>query len=116
NAAARRAVATASAGPALPAKAAPWPLADRKDPEPFQNALSYAAQPDPMATRTLQATPGKPQVSAHGDTTVAVKQSDERAPAAAPKREAAISPAAPAATPTITSKKPSTSTSVVRVG
>lgn len=115
NAAARRAVATASAGPALPAKAAPWPLADRKDPEPFQNALSYAAQPDPMATRTLQATPGKPHVSAHGDTTVAVKHSDERAPAAAPKREAAISPATPAATPTITSKKPS-STSVVRVG
>ena len=115
NAAARRAVATASAGPALPAKAAPWPLADRKDPEPFQNALSYAAQPDPMATRTLQATPGKPHVSAHGDTTVAVKHSDERAPAAAPKREAAISPATPPATPTITSKKPS-STSVVRVG
>ena len=115
NAAARRAVATASAGPALPAKAAPWPLADRKDPEPFQNALSYAAQPDPMATRTLQATPGKPHVSAHGDTTVAVKHSDERAPAAAPKREAAISPATPAATPPITSKKPS-STSVVRVG
>jgi uncharacterized protein YcbK (DUF882 family) len=114
NAAARRAVATASAGPALPAKPAPWPLADRKDPEPFQNALSYAAQPDPMATRTLQATPSKPQVSAHGDTTVAVKHSDERAPAAAPKREAAISPAIPAATPTITSRKPSTS--VVRVG
>lgn len=115
NAAARRAVATASAGPALPAKPAPWPLADRKDPEPFQNALSYAAQPDPMTTRTLQATPGKPHVSAHGDTTVAVKHSDERAPAAAPKREAAISPATPPATPTITSKKPS-STSVVRVG
>ena len=114
NAAGRRAVATASAGPALPAKAAPWPLADRKDPEPFQNALSYAAQPDPMTTRTLQATPGKPHVSAHGDTTVAVKHSDERAPAAAPKREAAISPAIPAATPTIPSKKPSTS--VVRVG
>jgi hypothetical protein len=114
NATARRAVATASAGPPLPAKAAPWPLADRKDPEPFQNALSYAAQPDPMATRTLQATPGKPHVSAHGDTTVAVKQSDERVPAAAPKREAAISPATPAATPTMMSKKPSTS--VVRVG
>jgi len=111
NATARRAVATASAGPALPAKAAPWPLADRKDPEPFQNALSYAAQPDPMATRTLQATPGKPHVS---DTTVAVKRFDERVPAAAPKREAAISPATPAATPTMMSKKPSTS--VVRVG
>jgi hypothetical protein len=111
NAPPRRTVANASVGPAIPGKSAPWPLADGKDPEQFPNALSYAAQPSPMATRSLQATPTKPHVSAHGDTTVAVKHSDERAPAAAPRNVAAVT----AAPPTQAAKKPG-SISLVRVG
>ncbi len=108
NAPPRRTVANASVGPAIPGKSAPWPVADGKDPEQFSNALSYAAQPGPMATRTLQVTPTKPHVGAHGDTTVAVKHSDERAPAAAPRNVAA----ATAAPPTQATK----SISLVRVG
>jgi len=111
NAPPRRTVANASVGPAIPGKSAPWPLANGKDPEQFPSALSYAAQPGPMATRTLQATPTKPHVSAHGDTTVAVKHSDERPPAAAPRNVAAVT----AAPPTQAAKKPG-SISLVRVG
>jgi hypothetical protein len=102
---ARRAV--TSAGSATPAKSTPWPV---KDPEPFPNALSYAAQPSPMATRALQTAPVKPHLTAHGDTTVAVKQSDEHAPAASPRNEAAVS-----AAPGLAAKQ-SSSPSVVRVG
>jgi hypothetical protein len=92
NPSARRPIAAASAG----SKPAPWPLAGRKDPEQFPNALSYAAQPSPMATRALQTSPTKPHAAAHGDTTVVVKHSDDRAPAASPRNEAALTAAPPA--------------------
>jgi hypothetical protein len=105
----RRAAASAASVP--PASSAPWPVPSQKDQESFSNALSYAAQPSPMTTRTLQATPGKPHAAARGDTSVAVKHSDDRAPAAAPRSEGAVAAIPPKSAP----KKPS-SNSLVRVG
>jgi uncharacterized protein YcbK (DUF882 family) len=102
----KRTIAGASAGPAATAKPTSWPLADRKYPDPFPNVLSYAAQPSPMATRTLPTGPGKSQ-AAHGDTTVVAKRSDERVPATPPKAEEPV---------TLNSPKKPSSASVVRVG
>ena len=56
----------------------PWPVGDRG--EPLPNALSYAAQPTPIATaRPLPM--GTMARRPHADTTVVAKHSEERAPA-----------------------------------
>ena len=82
------AVTVASADPAATASVAPWPLADRKDGEPLPNALAYAAQPTPIAAaRPLPMGSGTSRAApaASGETTVAVKRSDDRPAAAPPK-------------------------------
>jgi uncharacterized protein YcbK (DUF882 family) len=92
-----RRVATASAGATTTASITRWPFADRSESEPLPNALSYAAQPTPIATaRTLpmggnSARPAAPP--AHGDATVVAKRSDDRVPMPLPG-QASSSPAA----------------------
>ena len=86
----RRPVATANAGPAMPASVTRWPLADRRESEPLPNALSYASQPTPIAaaravpmgTTTPRAAP-----AARDDTTIVVKRSDDRLSAADPQND-----------------------------
>jgi uncharacterized protein YcbK (DUF882 family) len=97
--------AVASADPKTTASIAPsWPLAEGKDDSRPANALAYAAQPTPLAT-TRPAAPmgsGNSKPAAHGDTTVALKRSDDR----------------PTVTTTTTSAPPvqSQSANVVRAG
>jgi hypothetical protein len=82
--AARRAIASAAAGP--------WPLADRSERDAIPNALAYAAQPTPIAdaralsigSATARAAP------AASETTIAVKRSDD-APTIASSRAKAVS-------------------------
>jgi uncharacterized protein YcbK (DUF882 family) len=60
------------------AGATPWPVGDRG--EPLPNALSYAAQPTPIAA--ARALPmGTMTRRPHADTTVVTKRTEERAPA-----------------------------------
>ncbi len=47
-------VATASAGAPTTASITRWPFADRRESEPAPNALSYAAQPTPIASARMQ--------------------------------------------------------------
>jgi hypothetical protein len=82
---ARRPVAVASADPATTASVAPWPLIDRTSNEPLPSALAYAAQPTPIAaTRALPMGTGTARTSSAGDTTIAVKRSNDR-PSVAPQ-------------------------------
>jgi hypothetical protein len=78
----RRQTAVAGAEAAVvTASVAPWPLADRKGEEPLPSALAYAAQPDPIAVaRPLPMGSGNTRAAppAQGDTTIAVKRSDDR--------------------------------------
>jgi uncharacterized protein YcbK (DUF882 family) len=83
----RRPVTTASADPATTASVTPWPLVDRTDNEPLPSALAYAAQPTPIAA--ARALPmGTGRVAPTADTTVAVKQSDDRISVTPPKPKA----------------------------
>ncbi|HEX4828412.1 MAG TPA: DUF882 domain-containing protein [Xanthobacteraceae bacterium] len=75
----RRAIASAAA--------TPWPLTERSDSEPM-SALAYAAQPTPIAVaRALPTDSGTPRVTpaAPPETTIAVKNSDDRPSVAPPK-------------------------------
>ena len=77
----RRPAVVASADPAVSASIAPWPLADGKGDESLPNALAYAAQPAPIAAaRPLPMGTGSPRAApaAQGDTTIALKRSDDR--------------------------------------
>jgi hypothetical protein len=63
---------------------APWPFPGQAQGEPLPNALSYAAQPTPVA-RAVPMTGGvaRPAPAAavgHGDTSVVAKRNDERVP------------------------------------
>jgi uncharacterized protein YcbK (DUF882 family) len=90
-----RRVATASAGATTTASVTRWPFADRSESEPLPNALSYAAQPTPIAaTRMPPMGANSARATApQGDATVVAKRSDERAPITAPNGESS-SPAA----------------------
>ena len=69
------------------AAATPWPSGSREDPLP--NALSYAAQPTPIATaRPLPM--GTMTRRPHTETTVVAKQSEERVPSGTTKIEAPV--------------------------
>jgi hypothetical protein len=62
-----------------------WPLSDRGESEPLPNALSYAAQPTPIATaRAIPLGAGTPRNPPQGATTV-VKRNDARMPGAVAK-------------------------------
>jgi uncharacterized protein YcbK (DUF882 family) len=81
--AARRAIASAAA--------APWPIADRGASEAIPNALSYAAQPTPIAAAgALPMGPASARASVASETTIAVKRSDD-SPMIAPPRAKAVS-------------------------
>jgi uncharacterized protein YcbK (DUF882 family) len=82
----KRAAATASADPATTASVTPWSAVKGGENEPIPNALAYAAQPTPItAARTLPTNTARP--ASQGDTTVAVKRSEDRV-AAAPSNTA----------------------------
>jgi uncharacterized protein YcbK (DUF882 family) len=90
--AAKRA-ATASAEPATTASVTPWAHV-KGDNEPLPNALSYAAQPTPIAgARTMPNANARTATATQGDNTVAAKQSEDRV-AVAPSNAAAPTPAA----------------------
>ena len=85
-ASARRAGATASADPATTATTAPWPITNRKGDDSPTNALSYAAQPIPIAAaRTAPMGTGLPRPGAP-DTTVAVKRSNDQSSSVVPPK------------------------------
>jgi uncharacterized protein YcbK (DUF882 family) len=98
-AAPRRSAVVASADPkstasVASAKLAPWPLSQSKEPAPPSNALAYAAQP-PSNSQVRPAPPmgsgnARPAV-APGQTTVAVKRSDDR-PTVEPQQQALPQP------------------------
>jgi hypothetical protein len=79
---------TVSADPATTATVAPWPIANRPENEPVPSALSYAAQPTPIAAARAvpmghtAARPAAPAPQA-AETTVAAKRADDPAAAAA---------------------------------
>ena len=68
-------------GAAATANGTPWPFPGQAQSEPLPNALSYAAQPTPVAravpmTGSLPRT--APAVTVRGDTTVVAKRGDDR--------------------------------------
>ena len=88
--AAKRPTATASADPATTATVTPWAHVKGNDSEPLPSALSYAAQPTPIAAaRTMPNANANVNASAgagartatatQGDSTVAVKSEDRMA-------------------------------------
>jgi uncharacterized protein YcbK (DUF882 family) len=110
----RRAVATASADPAMTASITRWPLADRSESDPMPNALAYASQPTPIAAaRAVPMGTGMPRAApaAQGDTTIVVKRSDDRLPDMAAKD---MAPKNDDQSSVMASKK--LNSSVVRVG
>jgi uncharacterized protein YcbK (DUF882 family) len=84
----RRQTAVAGDGVVTASVAPSWPLADRKGEELLPSALAYAAQPDPIAVaRPLPMGSGNTRAAppAQGDTTIAVKRSDDRPTATMPR-------------------------------
>jgi uncharacterized protein YcbK (DUF882 family) len=76
----RPAVAETKASAAAKSTTTPWPVGDKGEQSP--NALSYAAQPTPIAA--ARALPmGNMTRRPHGDTTVVAKRGEERVPAEA---------------------------------
>jgi uncharacterized protein YcbK (DUF882 family) len=78
---ARRAATSSGADQPMTGSVAPWPLGERKDQESLPNALAYAAQPNPApAARPLPMGSGttRSPPAAAGETTIAVKRSDDR--------------------------------------
>jgi uncharacterized protein YcbK (DUF882 family) len=71
------------------ASATPWPIADRGAGEPMPNALSYAAQPTPIATSRAMPM-GNVGRRPQADTTVVAKRSEERVPETTSKTEGAV--------------------------
>jgi uncharacterized protein YcbK (DUF882 family) len=71
----KRAIAAASAQPALPASITHWPIAEGSQSEPPPNALAYASQPTPLAGRDVLSA-SRPH--SRGDTTIVMKGSGER--------------------------------------
>src|SRR5205807_5436581 len=85
-AAARRSAVPASE-PAAPATVAPWPIAGQPQTEGLPSALSYAAQPTPLANaRTLSM--GAAHVVPPAPEPLASKRGEERLPAAVPLSKA----------------------------
>jgi uncharacterized protein YcbK (DUF882 family) len=78
---------TVSADPATTATVAPWPIANRPENEPVPSALSYAAQPTPIAAARavpMGHTAARPAPAPQAaETTVAAKRADDLAAAAA---------------------------------
>jgi len=82
----RRAITTASADPSTTASLTPWSQIDRSANDPVPSALSYAAQPTPIAAaRAVPMGPGTSRAAPATDTTVAAKRSDDQ-PAAPPAK------------------------------
>jgi uncharacterized protein YcbK (DUF882 family) len=85
-------VTTVSADPATTATVAPWPISNRPENEPVPSALSYAAQPTPIAA--ARAVPmghananARPAPAPHpAETTIAAKRTEDPAAAAAASR------------------------------
>ncbi len=78
---ARRTAAVGGVDQAATGSVAPWPLGESKDQESLPKALAYAAQPAPIAaSRPLPMGSGtsRPPPASAGDTTIAVKRSDDR--------------------------------------
>jgi uncharacterized protein YcbK (DUF882 family) len=78
-------------GGAATESVAPWPLSEGKDQESLPKALAYAAQPSPMAApRALPMGSGtsRPPPASAGETTIAVKRSDDRPTATLPRPRA----------------------------
>ena len=82
----RRAITTANADPSTTASLTPWSQIDRSANDPVPSALSYAAQPTPIAAaRAVPMGPGTSRAAPATDTTVAAKRSDDQ-PAAPPAK------------------------------
>ena len=94
-AAARRVVATANADPSTTASITPWPMVDRSASEPLPSALSYAAQPTPIAAARalpMGAATSRAPAALAADTTVVAKHSDDPATAAHAAPPAKLTP------------------------
>jgi uncharacterized protein YcbK (DUF882 family) len=79
------AVATASPDSTTTASVSPWPIIDRSESEAAPNALAYASAAAPIAARAAIGLATPPATVAPPDTTIAVKNSDER-PSATPAK------------------------------
>ena len=92
---ARRTAAVGSVDQAATGDVAPWPLGESKDQESLPKALAYAAQPAPTAApRPLPMGSGtsRPPPASAGDTTIAVKRSDDRPTSVLPRPKGMVRP------------------------
>jgi uncharacterized protein YcbK (DUF882 family) len=78
----RRTVVTASADPSTTASITPWSMIDRNASQPLPSALSYAAQPTPIAAAPMGSVTSRAPAVHSTDTAAAAKSGDAQAAAA----------------------------------
>jgi uncharacterized protein YcbK (DUF882 family) len=88
----RRAVTTANADPSSTASITPWSQIDRTAGEPLPSALSYAAQPTPIAAARAVSMGSTTSRTASTDSSVAAKRSDDHVAAAPSAPPAKLKP------------------------